>query len=154
MPTVNKTYSFQDVQAVVAGPGGTAYLTQGGVANEGISIESNERITTLFGADGEWMHSLHAAKGGRCMIRLLRTGEANAALGAMYNFDMQSSANSGQNIITIHNFARGDNWTITGAAFQKLPNNSYGTEGGTLEWTFLCGTIDGVFGDGTPGTTA
>jgi hypothetical protein len=150
MAIYSKTYSFLDVVCTISGPGGSFNLAEGGVANEGITIETNERVTTVWGADGEYMHSLHAARGGRVTIRVHRTGKANSDLSRMFNFDSASSATLGQGIITIRDVARGDNWTIQGAAILKLPTNTYGTEGGTVEWTFVAGQIDGVFGTGSP----
>jgi hypothetical protein len=151
MATYSKTYSFLDVVASITGPGGSFALSEGGVANEGITIETNDRVSTVWGADGEWMHSLHAAKGGRVTIRVLRTGKANNDLSRLFAYDMSSSSATGRNILSIRDVQRGDNWTIQGAALMKLPTNTYGTEGGTVEWTFMCGAIDGVFGTGTPG---
>lgn len=153
MASYNKTYSFSDVQVSISGPGGSFSLSEGGVANEGITIEPNPRVTTLYGADGEWMHSLHAAKGGRVILRVMRTGIANANLSKLFNFDSQSSANTGHNIISVRDVQRGDNWVITGAAIERLPSNNYATEGGIVEWVFVAGTIDGVFGTGSPATT-
>jgi hypothetical protein len=148
----SKTYSFEDVQITIrdlAG-GGSFSISEGGIANEGITIETNDRVTTLYGADGEWMHSLHCARGGRVTMRVMRTGIVNSFLSKLFTFDTESSANTGQILITIMDVQRGDHWTITGAAIVKLPTNTYGTEGGTIEWVFACGTIDGEFGTGSP----
>ena len=150
MASINKTYSFLDVNATLQGPGGTYSLSENGIANEGITIETNERVTTVYGADGEWMHSLHAARGGRVTIRALRTGLINAFLSQLFAFDTSSSANTGQNLITVTDLLRGDDWTIFGAALVKLPTNTYATEGGIVEWQFNAGDIHGAFGVGRP----
>ncbi len=150
MPSINRTYSFLDVTASVQGPGGGYMISEGGVANGGITIETNDRVTTVWGCDGEFMHSLHAARGGRVTVRCMRTGRANADLSKTFNFDSQSSANTGRNTITIQDHQRGDNWTIEGAAIVKIPTNAYGTEGGEVEWVFQAGIITGWFGTGDP----
>lgn len=149
----NRTYSFMDVMCSVQGPGGSFMLSEGGVANEGISIMSNDRVTTIYGADGEWMHSLHGAKGGRILIRLLRTSPFNSDLSKLFNFDTMSSANCGHNMISVRDAQRGDNWIAAECAGVKMPDNTYATEGGTLEWQFNIGTLDGVFGIGVPEIT-
>ena len=150
MATQNRTFSFLDVQASLNGPGGQFLLSEGGVANEGISITTNERVTTIYGADGEFMHSLHAAKGGKVTVRCLRTGKINSDLSRIYAYNSQSSSNTGHDIISIRDIARGDSWVCAGCAIVKIPDNSYSTEGSVVEWVFNAGTIVGVFGTGTP----
>lgn len=147
----SRAYSFANIVCAIAGPGGSFSLSAGGVANEGITLSFNPRVTTVWGADGEWMHSLHAAKGGRIVIRVLKTGAANALLSTLCNFDMQSSANTGLNVISLIDPQRGDNWTAQGCAFEKMADVAYATEGGMIEWTFICGATSGTFGAGTPG---
>jgi len=149
----NYAYSFFDVVATISGPGGSGTLSDGGVANEGISVEFNERVTTQYGADGNWIHVLHAAKGGRVTIRLMKNGLANALLNGIFDFDTSSSANTGQNVITVVNPVTGDSWTAIGCAGVKKPNVSYATEATSLEWVFNAGIIDGVFGSGHPAIT-
>jgi hypothetical protein len=146
----SRTYSFGDVQAAITGPGGTFSLSTGGVTNEGLTLSFNERVTTVWGADGEWMHSLHVAKGGSIVLRYLKTSPTNAFLSSMFNFDSLSSANTGQNVISLSDPARGDNWIAQGCAFTKPADVNYGTEGGVIEWRFSCGQLDGVYGIGQP----
>jgi len=146
----NWAYSFEDVTCSITGPGGEFSLSDGGVANEGITLEFNDRITTTYGADGNWMHSVHVAKGGRILVRLLKNGRANALLDRQYNFDMSSSANTGQNTISVRNPTTGDAWVGIGCACLKKPNITYNVEGPMVEWVFNAGIIDGVYGTGTP----
>lgn len=153
MSVINATYSFADVTASISGPGGSGQLAEGGIANEGITIEFNERVTTQWGADGNWMHTLHAAKGGRITIRVMKNGIANALLNSIFDFDTSSSANTGQNTISITNPMTGDSWTAIGCAGTRKPTVTYGNEGAMNEWVFSCGLVDGVFGQGSPSIT-
>lgn len=144
------TYSFLDVQASIAGPGGTFSLGSGaGAADEGISVAMKEDKNTMtIGADGSPMHSLHAGKGGTFKVRLLKTSPTNAKLSALYNLQTTSSGLHGQNVITISNNISGD--TISGiqCAFKKQPDNNYAKEAGTLEWEFDVGIVDQSLGSG------
>ena len=141
-------YSFADVAVTISGPGGSGSLTVGGVANEGITVTFNERVTTQYGADGTWMHVLHAAKGGKITIRLLKNGAANYLLGSIYNFDSASSSNTGQNLITILNPVSGDDITGRGCACIHPPTVTYNTDGAMNEWEYNVGSLSAVFGNG------
>lgn len=144
-------YSFQDVTASVSGPGGAFSLSDGGIANEGITIVPDERVSKQEGAAGDWMFTLRASKGGRVSIRVMKNGILNSYLSRLYNFDTTSSANVGKNTISVRNPVTGDSWTLIGVAFTKMPAATYGTEGPMLEWEGLVGIVDGVIGDGSPG---
>lgn len=128
------TYSFFDVQAAISGPGGSFGL-KGGNAAEGITIARVEdKDTMTIGADGHVMHSHHVARACTVTIRLLKTSPVNAQLRELYNYQDVGSVNWGKNVITIRNIMTGDEEVISGAAFAGLPENSWATEGNTLEW--------------------
>jgi hypothetical protein len=142
------TYSFLDVKASLVGPGGSANLASGAAAaEEGITIAPTEDINTMtIGADGEVMHSLHANKSGVATIRLLKTSPVNQILSTLYAFQTASSANHGQNTISLTNPQTGDAVTMRQVAFQKIPDLTYAKEGGINEWVFHCGKIDRALG--------
>lgn len=146
------TYAFADVVAAIEGPGGAFSLGAGaGVADEGITIEYADAKGTLTpGADGTFMHSLHAANNGTVTIRYLKTTAANKQLSDLYNFQKGSSANWGQNTITVANPVTGDSFVCEGAAFERFPNNTNAKDGGLNEWKFLVGAIVPNLGDGQP----
>lgn len=141
---MNVTYSFQDVKASITGPGGSFALGSGaGAAEEGISIEMSEDLNTMtIGADGSVMHSLHANKSGRVIVRLLKTSPTNALLSNMVAMQRTSSALHGQNVFVLSNPQTGDKITCQQVAFGKIPANTFAKEGGTLEWEFHAGIID------------
>ncbi len=145
-------YSFLDVAASISGPGGNFQLGTGsGNAEEGIVVTMVDAKNTMtIGADGSVMHSLHAGKGGTVTVNILKTSPVNAQLTELYNYQTKSSANHGQNTITIRDVARGD--TITGqqCAFQKFPDITYAKDGGTQAWVFDAGIIDHQLGSGSP----
>lgn len=149
MPTLN-TYSFLDVQASIVGPGGGFALGSGsGAAEEGITIEPTSEIDIMtIGADGSPMHNLSADKSGKMTIRLLKTSPTNALLSAMLAFQRGSSANHGQNTLTVTNTNSGD--VISGqlVAFAKVPAINYAKEGKFNEWEFNAGIIDVALGAG------
>jgi len=146
------TYSFQDVVAAISGVGGSINLAAGaGVAEEGITIESLEDKNVMtIGADGAGMHSLIANEASSVTIRLLKTSPVNKQLQEMYNQQTKSSANHGRNTITVRDAVRGDNITLTDAAFKKRPTVTYAKEGGLMEWTFDAIKTTAVLGSGTP----
>lgn len=145
------TYSFEDVTATIVGPGGG--FTIGGQdtfsADEGIKITFNEDKGSLqTGADGNWMHNLHAANAGTIEVTLLKNSPINQLLNALY--DAQRSAGSlwGQNTITIVNITSGDLYTCEGVGFKKFADNGYAKDGATLTWPFNAGRLDPKLGSG------
>jgi hypothetical protein len=147
------TYSFMDVAATIVGPGGSFSLGYGSCnAEEGITVAMIENKNTMtIGADGCVMHSLHAGNAGTVTVRFLKTSGTNQMLSMMLDLQRVSSALWGSNTLVISDPARGDQITCTNCAFQRWPNVSYAKDGGTQEWVFDAGAINGVLGDGTPG---
>jgi hypothetical protein len=100
------------------------------------------------------MHSLHAGNGGTVTVRFLKTSPTNQMLQVMYDLQRISSAVWGLNTIVISDPARGDQISCTNCAFQRFPNVNYAKDGGTQEWIFDAGRIDGILGSGTSGEAA
>ncbi len=145
------TYSFIDTVASISGPGGNFSLSDGGVADEGITIaRTGDKNTMITGARGEGMHSLHASESGRITIRVLKSGKINALLNQMYRYQTTSSAFHGKNVISVRNPQLGDSHTATECAFVKHPDNVNAKEGGIQEWEFDCVRIDSILGTGSP----
>lgn len=147
------TYSFLDVHAAIDGPGGNFPLSgdRVGIAQEGITVTATgDKNVMTIGADGSWMHSLRGDDSGSVTVTLLRTSPVNRQLQEMYNYQKQSSANWGRNTITIRDVSRGDTVTCQGVAFAKAPDRPFAEEGGTYQWTFHAGQIEGQIGSGTP----
>lgn len=143
------SYSFMDVQAAISGPGG-AFSLKGGNAAEGITItRAEDKDTMTIGADGHVMHSHHMSKACTVTIRLLKTSPVNAQLREMLNYQDSGSVNWGKNVITIRNIITGDEEVIAGCAFAGLPENSWATEGNTLEWV-----LNGAIQSGKTGPLA
>ncbi|MQB09522.1 DUF3277 family protein [Agrobacterium sp. ICMP 6402] len=144
------TYSFLDVTASIAGPGGNFSLGNGsGNSEEGITVTMTEDKNTMtIGADGSAMHSLHAGKSGSVSVRLLKTSPVNKQLMTLYNYQTTSSALHGRNTITIRDTARGDSITAAICAFAKAPDLTYAKDGNTVEWSWQAGKIDQILGEG------
>ena len=140
-------YSFIDVQATFTGPGGTFDIASAGVAEEAIRLDmvADKNVMTI-GANGDGMHSLRASKAGRVTLQLLKTAPANALLSQVYDFQSSSSANWGQNQITITNPVTGDTTTCSGGAFQKQADLGYQPQGQNLRWTFEFVDIEEILG--------
>nr|DAJ52297.1 MAG TPA: Protein of unknown function (DUF3277) [Caudoviricetes sp.] len=146
-------YSFLDVHAAISGPGGNFPLSgdRAGIAQEGLTITpTGDKNVMLVGADGAVMHSLSADASGSITVNLLRNSPVNRLLQNLYNYQAQSSANWGRNTITVRDVARGDTVTCQEVAFAKAPDKVFAKEGGTLQWTFHAGKIEGQIGSGTP----
>ncbi|MBZ9939137.1 DUF3277 family protein [Mesorhizobium sp. BR1-1-16] len=145
-------YSFIDIVGSLIGPGISQSIGAGsGNAEGGIKIPRAEPKNTMtVGADGTGMHSLHAGNHGSISIELLKTAPLNQILSAAYNFQRSSSANWGRNSISVRDPARGDWWTCTQVAFEKVPDIAYAKDGDTLTWVFNAVQIDGALGSGAP----
>lgn len=139
-----KTYSFQDVQAAIVGPGGAFNIGTGaGVADEGITITAASEMSTMtIGADGLGMHTLHADRSGKITVRVLKTSPVNALLMAMLQFQRISAANHGQNTITVTHTSLGDVTTAQMVAFSKVPDNAYAKNADIREWNFDAIVVD------------
>jgi len=143
-------YSFLNVNATIAGPGGILNLAAGAaVAEEGITIEpvEDKNIMTV-GADGRGQHSLIASDACTLTVRLLKTSPVNAQLMLMYDLQSASSALWGQNVVTVVDSGRNDLTTIQAVAFKKKPVLNYAKEGGIMEWVFDGIKANSVLGAG------
>lgn len=143
------TYSFADIVGSVVGPGGSTPIgSSSGPTDEGITAApKEERNTMTMGADGQVMHSLHAAAPGRITVRLLKTSPVNAILSAMFNFQSASAANWGQNAVGFADPSRGDVVTLTSAAFVQVTAITFDKGGKGNEWIFE-GSLTVLLGSG------
>lgn len=143
-------YSFLNISATLAGPGGILNLAAGAaVAEEGISIEPVEDKNVMtIGADGKGQHSLVASDACTVTVRLLKTSPLNAALMLMYNLQSASSALWGANVFTVTDSARGDYNVVQGCAFKKKPTITYAKDGAMMEWTFDGIAANSILGAG------
>lgn len=143
------TYSFQDVNASLVGPGAVIDMGYGAAnSEEGITVSmANDRNVMRMGADGEGMHSLRASKNGTVTVRLLKTSPVNQQLTAVYNAQSQSSNLWGKNVITVRNTTSDDIWACRECAFARMPDVNYAQDGDMLEWQFHAIKIDPVLGE-------
>lgn len=142
------SYSFIDVVATFAGPTGSANLAYGaGSSEEGISFEpAGDKNTMTVGADGSVMHSLHADKSGRVIVRLLKTSPTNALLHQYYDLQTTTAALHGQNTVLCQQKAAGDVTTARQVAFKRKPTIKYSKDGDVLEWELDAGMLDTILG--------
>lgn len=145
------TYSFLSVQGGFSGPGGSFQVgSSAGVAEEGITTSMvEEKDRAEVGADGALMHVLRASNLGKLAIRLLKTSPINAQLMAAYNLQKANPAIWGQNVITVADVNRGDNSSLTQAAFVKKADFTWDKDGKMNEWEFL-GILEESLGTGVP----
>lgn len=143
-------YSFLNVNATLAGPGGIVNLGAGAAAaEEGIMIEAAEDKNVMtIGADGRGQHSLIASDACKVTVRLLKTSPVNALLMLMYNLQSASSALWGLNVLTVVDSGRNDLTTVQNVAFNKKPALNYAKEAGMNEWVFDGIKADTVLGAG------
>jgi hypothetical protein len=141
-------YSFMDVFASLVGPGGDIDLGYGsGAAEEGIDIAMVEDKNTMtVGADGEYMHSLHAGNAATATLRFLKTSPTNNLLITLFNAQKMSSALWGKNMILVRQTASGDLHTCVGCAFKRRTNTGYKKVGDFYEWAFDVGRVESELG--------
>lgn len=143
-------YSFLNIVATIAGPGGIFNLGAGAAASdEGIEIEAAEDKNVMtIGADGKGQHSLIANDACKIKISLLKTSPVNQQLMLMYDLQSASSSLWGQNIITVVDSGRGDYTVVQAAAFKKKPTIKYAKEGGMMEWELDGISANSILGSG------
>ena len=131
------SYSFLDVSVVISGTGGSFDLGECSAA-EGVTIAHDNPMTeTTMGADGCIMHSLmEAGNLATVTVNLLKTSVTNSKLSTMLEAQKQSAATWGDNVISITDRARGDDITLSEAAFVTQPANGWAAVAGTIPWSF------------------
>lgn len=140
------TYSFLDTSVAIVGAGG-AFSLKGGIAEEGIAIAMDEdKNTKVTGANGDWLHSLHAGQGGTVTITVLKNSDTNTLLSGMYNLQKGSALTWGKNIITIRTTS-GDVITLSGCAFKKFPDIAYAKDATLHVWVFDAGSVNAILAD-------
>lgn len=147
------TYSFADVNASLVGPGAVIGTLGAGAGadEEGITIEQAADINEMtIGADGLGFHSLIVNKAAKVTIRLLKTSPVNQELAAMVAFQRTSSANHGQNTLSVVNKVSGDAISMQQVAFRRVPTIDYSKVGKLIEWTFDAIVSDVALGAGVP----
>ena len=146
------TYSFIDVYATLNDSATGASIQIGsdaGVAEEGIVVVAVDNVGALqIGADATPMQVLHATRGARLTVNILKTSPVNAQLMALLEAQRVSGALWGQNNISITNIATGDNVECADVAFEKIPDNAYDKTGKMFAWTFLIGDATQILGGG------
>lgn len=122
-----------------------------GIAEEGITVEYEEdKVTITYGADGDFMYSLHAASGGTVTVRCLKTSQLNYQLSRLYIATSNGSAVVGTGTITGGDAQRGDSFTAIGCQLRRHAATTMAKEGGTNEWVFMVGKLSVKLGVGTP----
>ena len=141
-------YSFLNIVAAIAGPGGAFNLGAGAaVAEEGITIApAEDKNSMIIGADGKGQHTLIANSAGLLTLRFLKTSPTNGFLMLMYDLQSASSSLWGQNLITVADTARLELTTAQSCAFKKKPEIVYDKAGPMLEWTFDSLAINSILG--------
>lgn len=131
------TYSFLDVKCAMVGPGGSVNLGNGaGDSEEGITIVPSVDINNMeIAADSKGQHSLIANLSGTITISVLKTSDVNKVLSVMYNLQTASSANHGQNTISL-TLSTGESITCEQVAFKRITDLGYKTVAGFNEWQF------------------
>lgn len=142
-------YSFADVTLAITSPFLTTTLSNPGFSQEGIKVRMDgPKNSKRVGAGGAVMHSLIVSNASKVSLSLFKTGIGNSFLVSAYNQQRLSAAYWGRGVITINNPVSGDNITAQAAAFEKLPDITYDTEGNAvMEWVFDCGDTNIVLGD-------
>lgn len=150
---MSAAYSFLNFLGAHSDPFGAPidFSAGNGIADEGVTVSYDEdKVTKTMGADGDWMYSLHAASGGMVAVRVLKTSPLNKQLSDLYDRTTQSSAYTGQGVISGGDVTRGDSFTAIGCQIRKMPDMASAKDAGTNEWVFLAGRLSVRLGSGTP----
>lgn len=144
------TYAFTDSHVSIVGPGGNFSVSEGGIAEEGISFDmAEDKNIMTMGADGQGMHNLVASDAAECVIRLLKGSPVNAQLDNMYNFQKSKGGLfHGSNVIKVTQSTSGDNFSGIGGAFKRRPRIVYAKSGGMMEWPIQLISFNGKIGGG------
>lgn len=144
-------YSFLNFQGAIGGPGGNFNMGAGaGIAEEGVMTSMvDEKDLATVGADGALMHTLRASNLGKVKVSVLKTSALNAQLSNLYNLQKQNPQLWGSNVITGADVVRGDNFSLTQAAFVKQPDVTWDKDGKTVDWEFI-GILEEQLGLGVP----
>jgi hypothetical protein len=144
-------YSFLNYQGAISGAGGSFSMgAEAGIAEGGVrtSMADDKDLATV-GAGGQLMHTLRASNLGKVEVEVLKTSVLNQQLSQMYNLQKQNPAVWGANVLTGSDVVRGDQFSMTQAAFMKFPDNAWDKDGKTITWSFI-GLLDEQLGAGVP----
>jgi hypothetical protein len=94
------------------------------------------------------MHSLHASRAGKAMVRLLKTSPQNAVLSQLLAYQRTSSLFWGQNVLSLANPITGDSYPCSSVAFAEVPSNTWAEDAGMIEWNFNIGVMNPNIGGG------
>ena len=148
------TYSFAQVTAILQyGPdeqNDIIKLTEGGVGEGGISIESSMDINNMkVGADGSVQHSLRLATPALLKVEVLRNNTLNLALATQFSITTSGQSTHGLMKLSIVDSVSKEETHCAGIAFKKLPSNFYKMDAEPIVWEFDVGNVTYVAGSQT-----
>ena len=131
------TYSFSQVNVVLATSGYPAYTVNGQGVGEIAIANANDNTSHDLAADGNVMVSKIKAQNGNLSITVQQTSALHGWLKGLYNYltspntPASAWAAMGVSITGI------DNITLTGVSFQKIADQPYQAQGQRVTWMFM-----------------
>ncbi len=144
------TYSFAEVTCAIEGPGGRFSLSEGNVADEGISIEMTDDKSTMTTGGHPWWDALPPREPFRPDHDPPIEEQPHQQIADRFVSEAIGKQRSlGSKYYLIGQFGlAGRPYLCAQCAFVRMPTNNNAKDGGTMEWTFNSLDIDSVLGDG------
>lgn len=131
----NATYSLLDIVLTIDGTRITGFQN----VSDAISIETQERVTTVNSIDGSFANQISGDKSGTLKIKLLGTHPDNDFMSTLYN-NLDLGAAAPQNLVTLKknggDFVFQGYFNVVGAS-----NGAFGTEMEAREWSLISGNV-------------
>lgn len=134
----NTTYSFEDVQVVLAHPAIGQNVANGtGIGTITIAM-TTDLSTHDVAADGSVMVSKVLGLNGTVALAIQQTSSLDAWLRRWYNYVETADASEwAQMTISMRNTLGGESITMSGVSPQKLPDRPYQSQGQLITWTLM-----------------
>ena len=137
-----KTYSFEDTTLNISHPSVGSWSGYGtGLGT--VTVSYSENISSMqVAADLTVVVSKHAYKHGTLTISVNQASDFNSFLKKLVN--CVKTANPSEFALTtaiLRNGTTGDMWTLSGIAPQKMPDTTYDSQSGYLQYVFNVASI-------------
>lgn len=132
----NVTYSFGSATIVVASPSGTTYTATGKGVGQVTITPATERTVQDVAADGAIMNSKVLGANGTVAFNVQQTSQFHQWLLDEFNYAVAAPAGKWAGYtVTITAPSMAVKLTMSGAAFQNLPDFSFQADGQQYSWT-------------------
>jgi hypothetical protein len=137
-----KTYSFNDVSAVISHPSFGQIIATGEGLGSITTEMTTDRTIQDVASDGTVMVSKVRARNGTVSIAVQQTSTVHQKLQKLYNYLEAASTDQWAGItVIIRTLATSETETCTGVSFTKQPSNPRQAQGQNLTWALMAADI-------------